>query len=224
MPALRALVVDDHPLFRYGLSAALADAPGLEVVGEACGGVPAVAMAAALRPDVVVMDLNMPDLGGVEATRRIVARDPGVRVLVLTMFDDDGSVFAAMRAGALGYLLKAARPQQIVRAVLAVGEGEAIFSPAVAVRLLAYFGSAPPDPPGAFPELTAREREVLRLMAGGRGNATIARHLVLSPKTVRNHVSHILRKLHVADRAQAVSRARRAGLGGGPGHIGTPGP
>ncbi|GAA1304729.1 response regulator transcription factor [Saccharothrix xinjiangensis] len=224
MPALRALVVDDHPLFRYGLSAALADAPDLEVVGEAPGGVAAVSMAAALSPDVVVMDLNMPDLGGVEATRRIVAHAPGVRVLVLTMFDDDESVFAAMRAGALGYLLKAARPQQIVRAVRAVGEGEAIFGPAIAARLPAYFAGAPPEPVEAFPELTAREREVLRLMADCRGNAAIARQLVLSPKTVRNHVSHILRKLHVADRAQAVSRAKRAGLGDGPGHIGTPGP
>lgn len=223
-PALRALVVDDHPLFRYGLSAALAAAPGLEVVGEASGGAMAVSMAAALRPDVVVMDLNMPDLGGVEATRRIVAHVPGARVLVLTMFDDDESVFAAMRAGALGYLLKAARPQQVVRAVRAVGEGEAIFSPAVAARLLACFAGEPPEPVEAFPELTGREREVLRLMADGRGNAAIARRLVLSPKTVRNHVSHILRKLHVADRAQAVSRARRAGLGDGPGHIGTPGP
>ncbi|QFZ22268.1 response regulator [Saccharothrix syringae] len=222
--ALRALVVDDHPLFRYGLAATLGDAADLEVVGEASGGAMAVSMAAALRPDVVVMDLNMPDLGGVEATRRIVAHDPEARVLVLTMFDDDESVFAAMRAGALGYLLKASRPQQIVRAVRAVGEGEAIFSPAIAVRLLAYFGSGPPEPVAAFPELTGREREVLRLMAAGRGNATIAGELVLSPKTVRNHVSNILRKLHVADRAQAVSRAKRAGLGDGSGHIGTPGP
>ncbi|MBW4721110.1 response regulator [Saccharothrix obliqua] len=223
-PALRALVVDDHPLFRYGLATALATAHDLELVGEASGGGMAVELAAALRPDVVVMDLNMPDLSGVEATRRIVARDPAVRVLVLTMFDDDDSVFAAMRAGALGYLLKAARPQQIVRAVRAVAEGEAIFSPGIAVRLLAYFGAAPRHARDAFPELTAREREVLRLMADGRGNAAIARVLVLSPKTVRNHVSNILRKLHVADRAQAVSRAKRAGLGDEPGHIGTPGP
>lgn len=221
MTPLRALVVDDHPLFRYGLAAALAAAPDLDVVGEASGGGMAVSMAASLRPDVVVMDLNMPDLGGVEATRRIVAHDPSVRVLVLTMFDDDESVFAAMRAGALGYLLKAARPQQIVRAVRSVGEGEAIFSPAIAVRLLAFFGSAPPERVEAFPELTTRERDVLRLMADGRGNTAIARSLVLSPKTVRNHVSNILRKLHVADRAQAVSRAKQAGLGEPPGHIGT---
>ena len=221
MPALRVLVVDDHPLFRYGLSAALAAAPDTAVVGEASGGGMAVSMAATLRPDVVVMDLNMPDLGGVEATRRIVAQAPGVRVLVLTMFDDDESVFAAMRAGALGYLLKASRPTQIVRAVRSVGEGEAIFSPAIAVRLLAYFATAPRERVEAFPELTARERDVLRLMAAGRGNTAIARSLVLSPKTVRNHVSNILRKLHVADRAQAVSRAKQAGLGEDPGHVGT---
>ncbi|XVV01703.1 response regulator [Actinosynnema sp. CA-248983] len=219
---LRALVVDDHPLFRYGLAAALTAATDVELVGEASGGEMAVELAATLKPDVVVMDLNMPDLGGVEAIRRIVARDPGVRVLVLTMFDDDESVFAAMRAGALGYLLKAAKPQQIVRAVRAVAEGEAIFSPGIAVRLLAYFGSGGRvKRPEAFPELTTREREVLRLMADGRGNAAIARVLVLSPKTVRNHVSNILRKLHVADRAQAVSRAKEAGLGDDPGHIGT---
>lgn len=221
MPALRVLVVDDHPLFRYGLAAALTAAPDTEVVGEASGGTAAVSMAAALQPDVVVMDLNMPDLGGVEATRRIVARDPGVRVLVLTMFDDDESVFAAMRAGALGYLLKASRPPQIVRAVRSVGEGEAIFSPAIAVRLLAYFAAAPRERVEAFPELTVRERDVLRLMAEGRGNTAIARTLVLSPKTVRNHVSNILRKLHVADREQAVSRAKQAGLGEDPGQVGT---
>ncbi|WP_158852221.1 response regulator [Saccharothrix deserti] len=218
---LRVLVVDDHPLFRFGVAAALSAAPGLEVVGEASGGGMAVSMAVSLHPDVVVMDLNMPDVGGVEATRRIVAHDPGVRVLVLTMFDDDDSVFAAMRAGALGYLLKASRPQQIVRAVRSVGEGEAIFSPAIAVRLLAFFGSAPRERVEAFPELTARERDVLRLMADGKGNTAIARTLVLSPKTVRNHVSNILRKLHVADRAQAVSRAKQAGLGEASGHTGS---
>ncbi|MFI9814647.1 response regulator [Saccharothrix variisporea] len=218
---LRALLVDDHPLFRYGLAAALTAASDVELVGEASGGEMAVELAGTLKPDVVVMDLNMPDLGGVEATRRIVARDPSVRVLVLTMFDDDESVFAAMRAGALGYLLKAAKPQQIVRAVRAVAEGEAIFSPGIAVRLLAYFGTGGRAKPEAFPELTTREREVLRLMADGRGNAAIARVLVLSPKTVRNHVSNILRKLHVADRAQAVSRAKEAGLGDDPGQVGT---
>ncbi|ACU39194.1 two component transcriptional regulator, LuxR family [Actinosynnema mirum DSM 43827] len=210
---LRVLVVDDHPMFRFGLSAVLASSPEITVVGEASGGGMGVELAAALRPDVVVMDLNMPDLGGVEATRRVVAEHPGARVLVLTMFDDDDSVFAAMRAGALGYLLKASQPQQIVRAVRAVSEGEAIFSPAIAGRLLAYFGAPAQPRPETFPELTSREREVLRLMAGGEGNGAIARGLVLSPKTVRNHVSNILRKLHVADRAEAVARAREAGMG-----------
>lgn len=203
--SLRALVVDDHPLFRQGVMAALVDS-GIDVVGEANGGTPAIELARALQPDVIVMDLNMPDLGGIEATRRIVAARPSARVLVLTMFDDDESVFAAMRAGARGYLVKSSRPQQIVDAVRAVGEGEAIFSPGVATRLLDFFATAPR--PSALPELTGREREVARLMAAGKGNATIARELVLSTKTVRNHVSHILRKLQVADRAQAVNALR----------------
>ncbi|HUQ57856.1 response regulator transcription factor [Lentzea sp.] len=207
---LSALVVDDHPLFRSGVTAALADS-GIDVVGEASGGTAAVDLAGRLRPDVVVMDLNMPDLGGIEATHRIVTARPSARVLVLTMFDDDESVFAAMRAGARGYLVKSSRPQQIVDAVRAVGEGEAIFSPAVATRLLAFFASAPR--PSTLPELTGREREIAHLMAGGKGNAAIARELFLSTKTVRNHVSNILRKLQVADRAQAVHRARQAEWG-----------
>lgn len=207
---LRALVVDDHPLFRRGVAAALID-HGIDVVAEASGGTTAVELARQLAPDVIVMDLNMPDLGGVEATRRIVGATPAARVLVLTMFEDDESVFAAMRAGARGYLVKSSRPQQIVDAVRAVGDGEAIFSPAVANRLLDFFASAPH--PKAMPELTSREREIANLMAAGKGNATIARELFLSTKTVRNHVSNILRKLQVADRAQAVRRAREAGWG-----------
>ncbi|MCS7477635.1 response regulator [Umezawaea endophytica] len=219
--ALRALVVDDHPMFRYGLSATLDAATGIEVVGEAAGGAAAVALAAALAPDVVVMDLNMPDLDGVEATRRIVSGDRHVGVLVLTMFDDDEFVFAAMRAGARGYLLKAARPQQVVRAVRAVGDGEAIFSPSIAARLLTYFDPGGRSRQEAFPELTSREREVLRLVAEGGGNGQIARTLVLSPKTVRNHVSNIIRKLHVADRNEAISKARQAGLAAETGQVGT---
>ncbi|MDX8034359.1 response regulator transcription factor [Lentzea sp. BCCO 10_0856] len=202
---LRALVVDDHPLFRRGVMAALTDS-GIDVIGEASGGTAAIELADRLQPDVIVMDLNMPDLGGVEATRQIVAERPSARVLVLTMFDDDESVFAAMRAGARGYLVKSSRPQQIVDAVRAVGEGEAIFSPAVATRLLDFFVTAPR--PSTLPELTGREREIADLMAAGKGNATIARELFLSTKTVRNHVSNILRKLQVADRAQAVNRFR----------------
>ncbi|ANZ38874.1 DNA-binding response regulator [Lentzea guizhouensis] len=202
---LRALVVDDHPMFRRGVTAALTD-NGITVVDEASNGAAAVELASELQPDVIVMDLNMPGVGGIEATRRIVAARPAARVLVLTMFDDDESVFAAMRAGARGYLVKSSRPQQIVDAVRAVGDGEAIFSPAVATRLLEFFTSAPR--PEAMPELTSREREIANLMAAGKGNATIARDLVLSTKTVRNHVSNILRKLHAADRAQAVDRIR----------------
>ncbi|MFI6099625.1 response regulator [Lentzea sp. NPDC051213] len=208
--SLRALVVDDHPLFRRGVMAALID-NGIDVVDEASGGTAAVELAGRLQPDVIVMDLNMPDLGGIEATRRIVAARPSARVLVLTMFDDDESVFAAMRAGARGYLVKSSRPQQIVDAVRAVGAGEAIFSRAVATRLLDFFATAPR--PSTFPELTGREREVANLMAAGKGNAAIARELFLSTKTVRNHVSNILRKLQVADRAQAVHKAREAGWG-----------
>jgi DNA-binding NarL/FixJ family response regulator len=202
---LRALVVDDHPLFRRGVMAALADG-GIDVVGEASGGAAAIELATRLQPDVTVMDLNMPDLGGVEATRRIVAARPSARVLVLTMFEDDESVFAAMKAGARGYLVKSSRPRQIVDAVRAVGDGEAIFSPAVATRLLDFFATAPR--PSALPELTGREREVAHLMAAGKGNAAIARELFLSTKTVRNHVSNILRKLQVADRAQAMNLFR----------------
>ncbi|WP_086668307.1 response regulator [Lentzea kentuckyensis] len=202
---LRALVVDDHPLFRRGVMAALSD-NGIDVLDEASGGTAAVELAARLQPDVIVMDLNMPDLGGIEATRRIVAAQPSARVLVLTMFDDEESVFAAMRAGARGYLVKSSRPQQIVDAVRAVGEGEAIFSPAVATRLLEFFATAPR--PSTLPELTGREREVARLMAAGKGNAVIAREMFLSTKTVRNHVSNILRKLQVADRAQAINLFR----------------
>ncbi|WP_434441129.1 response regulator [Lentzea sp. E54] len=205
MISLRALVVDDHPLFRRGVVATLVEG-GIDVVGEASGGTPAVALAQQLQPDVIVMDLNMPDLGGIEATRRIVAARPSARVLVLTMFEDDESVFAAMRAGARGYLVKSSRPRQIVDAVRAVGDGEAIFSPAVATRLLDFFATAPR--PSTLPELTGREREVANLMAAGKGNATIARELFLSTKTVRNHVSNILRKLQVADRAQAVNTLR----------------
>ncbi|MCP3800741.1 response regulator transcription factor [Allokutzneria sp. A3M-2-11 16] len=212
MEQMRVLVVDDHPLFRYGLCAMLSTVPEIEVVGEAATGTAAVSLAASLQPDVVVMDLNMPDFNGVEATRRITHTSPHIGVLVLTMFDDDQSVFAAMRSGARGYLLKGAGEDEIVRAIRAVGQGEAIFGPVVAARLLGFFGSTPAQPVEAFPELTSREREVLSLIAQGESNPAIARQLVLSPKTVRNHVSNIFSKLHVADRAQAIMRAREAGL------------
>jgi DNA-binding NarL/FixJ family response regulator len=212
MSDLRVLVVDDHPLFRIGVSTLLAAEPGIEVVGEAAGGADAVTSAAALRPDVVVMDLHLPDLSGLQATRHIVAANPGTGVLMLTMADESESVFAAMRAGARGYLLKDAEPDEIIRAVQAVARREAIFGPDIANRVLAFFNQPPAAEP-VFPELTGREREVLALIAAGHSNAVIAGTLCLSPKTVRNHISNVFAKLHVADRAEAIVRARDAGLG-----------
>jgi DNA-binding NarL/FixJ family response regulator len=216
MARLRVLVVDDHPLFRFGLCAALAQREDIEVVGEAAGGQAAIAAAAATLPDVVVMDLHLPDLGGVEATRAITNSAPQIGVLVLTMFDDSESVFNAMRAGARGYLLKGAEPDELVRAVQAVARGEAIFGQSIAAQVLRYFNGLNASTV-SFPELTAREREVLELIAAGRNNSQIAQVLSLSGKTVRNHVSIIFGKLRVADRAQAIVRAREAGWGQRPG-------
>ncbi|WP_410607724.1 response regulator [Amycolatopsis sp. lyj-109] len=212
MSDLRVLVVDDHPLFRIGVGTLLAAEPGIEVVGEAAGGATAVTSAATLRPDVVVMDLHLPDMSGIEATRHIVAANPGTGVLMLTMADESESVFAAMRAGARGYLLKDAEPDEIIRAVQAVARREAIFGPDIANRVLAFFNQPPASEP-VFPELTGREREVLALIAAGHSNSVIASTLCLSPKTVRNHISNVFAKLHVADRAEAIVRARDAGLG-----------
>jgi DNA-binding NarL/FixJ family response regulator len=213
-PRVRIVVADDHPLYRRGLSGVLSAQEGWAVVAEEVDGIGAVTAAHANQPDVVVMDLRMPGLDGIEATRRIVSASPHVAVLVLTMYDDDASVFAAMRAGARGYLLKGADHTEIVRAVGAVADGEAIFGASVAARILEFF--AAPRPRGTevvFPQLTAREHEVLDLIAAGRSNAELAEVLVLSPKTVRNHVSNIFSKLQVADRAQAIVLAREAGLG-----------
>lgn len=212
---LRVLIADDHPLFREGLRTLLGSAPDTELVGEATTGEEAVSMAAELRPDVVVMDIKMPGMGGIEATRAIFSASPRVRVLVVTMFEDDATVFSAMRAGARGYVLKGANYQEMLRAIRAVGNGEAIFSPEVAVRLMDYFKEIRPSiPPQAFSELSDREREILGYIAEGLLNPEIAKRLYLSPKTVRNHVSNILHKLQVADRTQAIIRAREAGLGG----------
>jgi DNA-binding NarL/FixJ family response regulator len=209
---IRVLVADDHPLFRDGLTALLTDAGDTELAGAATTGAEAVELARETQPDVVVMDLRMPGLDGIEATRRIVADSPHIAVLVLTMFDDDDSVFSALRAGARGYLLKGADREQIRRAIRSAADGEVIFGAQLAAHMLAYF-TAVPAPPPVFPQLTGREREVLELVAQGRANAAIAARLGLSQKTVRNHVSNILTKLQVADRAQAIVRARDAGLG-----------
>jgi DNA-binding NarL/FixJ family response regulator len=212
--ALRILVADDHPLYRRGLVAVLSTQPRWTVVAEEADGIGAVTAAHAHQLDVVVMDLRMPGIDGIEATRRIVGANPHVAVLVLTMYDDDASVFAAMRAGARGYLLKGADQAEIVRAVAAVGGGEAIFGASVASRIIEFFSAPRPRASEVvFPQLTAREREVLDLMAAGRSNSEVTELLVLSPKTVRNHVSNIFAKLQVADRAQAIVLARDAGLG-----------
>ena len=213
---LRVLVCDDHPVYRDGLAMLLSSLDGLEVVGTASDGVEAVRLTGELQPDVVVMDLQMPELNGIEATARMTAEQPHVAVLVLTMYDDDESVFAAMRAGARGYLLKGAAQDVIARAITSVAQGEAIFGPAVARRVAAYFSGQAPQPqapPEAFPQLTAREREVLDLLAAGRTNAQIASALFLSPKTIRNTVSNVFAKLQVAGRSEAIVRARDAGLG-----------
>jgi DNA-binding NarL/FixJ family response regulator len=212
---IRLLIADDHPVFRGGLRAMLDVEDGVEVVGEACTGTDAVTLCRERQPDLVLMDLHMPELDGVGATRAILHDSPHVRILVLTMFDDDDSVFAAMRAGAHGYLLKGASPAEVHHAVHVVASGGAMFGPAVAQRVIEFF--ARPRPSGvtvAFPQLTDREHEILDLLAAGHANPSIAARLHLSQKTVRNHVSNIFTKLAVADRAQAIVRAREAGLGG----------
>jgi DNA-binding NarL/FixJ family response regulator len=213
MTRTRILVADDHTLFRDGLRALLGSVPDTEVVGEAGTGDEAIARAAELQPDVVLMDIQMPGVNGIEATRRIVRDSPHVGVVVVTMFEDDDSVFAAMRAGARGYVLKGADQEEILKVIRAVAGGEAHFGPTIARRLLGYFATPRPAAWEAFPDLTAREREILDLIARGRSNHEIAAHLYLSPKTVRNHVSNIFSKLQVADRVQATILAREAGLG-----------
>jgi DNA-binding NarL/FixJ family response regulator len=213
MESLRILIADDHPLFRHGVREVLNLSPDVQVIGEAASGEDAIAQAETLQPDIVLMDVNMPGINGVQATRRILHDSPHIRVLVVTMFEDDSTVFAAMRAGARGYILKDAEKEDILRAIQAVGIGEAIFSPTIATRLIDFFatqGSALPKE--IFPSLTEREREILQLIARGQSNADMARDLSLSPKTVYNYVSNILSKLQVADRAQAIIRAREAGL------------
>ena len=212
---IRIIVADDHPVVRGGLVALLRTIPSLDVVGEAADGETAVRLTHEYRPDVVLMDVRMPGMDGVEATRQIREKTPESRVLILTMYDDDATVFTAMKAGAQGYLLKESEQDDIVRAVHAVVAGEAIFGPGVAARVLGYFTEPPPavvaDYP--FPELTQREREVLDLLAQGKKNADIAAELFVSPKTVSNQLTAIFAKLQVASRGEAIVRAREGGLG-----------
>ncbi|WP_329479244.1 response regulator transcription factor [Kribbella sp. NBC_01484] len=209
---IRVVLADDHPVVRAGLAALLTSLDGIEVVGVASTGREAVREVITTRPDVAVLDLQMPDLDGFAATRELVRSAPDVAVLVLTMFEDDDSVFAAMRAGARGYLVKGAEQEEIARAIQAVAAGEAIFGPGVARRMLGFF-SAPPPAAEPFPELTSRERQILDLLAAGLSNSAIADRLDLASKTVANNVSAIFTKLGIADRSAAIVQARNAGLG-----------
>ncbi|AQA23742.1 bacterial regulatory, luxR family protein [Rhodococcus sp. MTM3W5.2] len=212
MTAIRVAVVDDHPVFRLGMVALLSTLDGIEVVVEASSSAEAIALVTA-DVDVVLMDLELGDRSGVETTRDLLARFPALRVLMVTMHEDDESIVASMRAGARGYLVKGAVPDEVERAIRAVANGELLLGAAVAERALGFMAASRSLAPAVFPELTDREREVLDLVAGGLDTAAISRRLVLSPKTVRNHISNILAKLGVPDRSAAIVRARQAGLG-----------
>ncbi len=215
MEPIRILVADDSASFRMGMQAMLRSVPEMEVVGEATTGNEAIGLAERLQPDVILMDLQMPGRNGIDAAGCVLQTSPHIAILVLTMFEDDDSVFAAMCAGARGYLVKGAHKAEILRAIRGVNSGEAIFGPVIARRLMQYFSAARSgtQPPVPLPELTDREREVLALIAEYQTNAEIARRLGLSEKTVRNHISNIFSKLQVIDRGQAIMRAREAGLG-----------
>jgi DNA-binding NarL/FixJ family response regulator len=214
METIRILIAEDHPMFRKGLRVLLASEPDFEVIGEATTGDEAITMADTSNPDVILLDLRMPGKTGFEAARVISATSPHIRILVVTLFQDDESIFAALRAGARGYVLKDANDEEMLRAIRAAARGEAIFSPGVASRMIGFFASSRQElPQDIFSDLTAREREILELIARGEANASIAERLCLSLKTVRNYVSNIYSKLQVVDRAQAVIRARDAGLG-----------
>jgi DNA-binding NarL/FixJ family response regulator len=214
MKKKRVLIADDHPLFRHGIRGLLDATLDFEAIGEATNGDEVITQADEMQPDVILMDIHMPGVNGIEATRRILHAHPQIRVLIVTMFEDDASVFTAMRAGAHGYVLKDAQKEDLLRAIRAVSSGEAIFSPAIAARMISFFNSARPATPAqVFPELTEREREILDLIAQGLNNSEVALRLVLSASTVRNYVSSIFSKLQVADRAQAIVKARDAGLG-----------
>jgi len=214
MDTLRVLIADDHPLFRKGMRTLLNATAETEVIGEATNGQEIIELAATLQPDVILMDLQMPGMNGMEATRQILQQSPHICILVVTLFEDDASVFNALRAGARGYILKDAKEEEMLRAIKAVGSGEAIFSPAIATRLMDFFAAPRPDASKEiFPTLTEREREILQLIARGASNSDIATMLMLSVKTVSNYASNIFSKLQVADRTQAIIRARDAGLG-----------
>ena len=210
--AIRVLIADDHPVFRDGLAALLEAVDGIQVVAVARDGVEAAELAATHEPDVVVMDVQMPELNGIEATRRVVGDRPETAVLVLTMGEDEGTVLSALRAGARGYLRKGAEQEEIVRAITTVHAGGVVFGASLAAMIgdLLSPAAAPATP---FPELSSRETEILDLIAAGRNNAQIADELYLSPKTIRNNVSSILAKLQATDRAEVIIRARDAGLG-----------
>jgi DNA-binding NarL/FixJ family response regulator len=211
---IRVLIADDHPLYRDGMHGLLDSVPDTEVLGEAASGEEAIALAENLQPDVILMDIKMPGINGLQAMREILNTSPHIRILIVSMLEDDDSVFAAMRAGARGYVPKGANQAEMLRAIRAVANGEAIFGPGIAQRLIGFFSASRPAMQSRlFPELTERESEVLALIAQGHTNQEIAEELVLSLKTVRNHVSNIFNKLQVADRAQAIIRARDAGLG-----------
>jgi DNA-binding NarL/FixJ family response regulator len=211
---IRIIIADDHTLLRDGLKALFASVPDIEVIGEAETGAGVITIADQLQPDVILMDIQMPGINGIQATRQIVEKHPDIGVIVVTMYKDDDSVFAAMRAGARGYILKGADQEEMLRAIRSVARGEAMFGPEIATRLVNFFSSAPADlSPQAFPDLTNREHEVLELIAQGLNNQAIASRLSISEKTVRNHISNIFNKLQVVDRAQAIVKAREAGLG-----------
>lgn len=212
MTPIRILIADDHPVFRFGLRALLSAEPDIEILGEATNGQEVVALAASLKPDLILMDINLPKLNGVESTRQILAQKPDIGILIITMFEDD-TIFAALRAGARGYILKGSEGEETLRAIRAAANGESIFSPTVAQRLTQFFTQSSTQSGSLlFQELTHRERDILKLIAQGLTNTAIAERLSLSPKTVRNQVSIIFSKLQVADRAEAIIKAREAGL------------
>jgi DNA-binding NarL/FixJ family response regulator len=217
MDTIRLLVADDHALFREGLQALFSTTPGIEIVGEAASGEETVALAEALLPDIILMDINMPDVDGIQATRRVLRSNQTIGVIMVTMLEDDAALFSAVRAGARGYVLKGAHHEELLQTVRAVANGQVLFGPSTASRIMGFFQDIeaevkPSQPEESFPELTPRELEVLYLIAQGANNQQIAERLVITDKTVRNHITSVFSKLQVADRAQAIIKAREAGL------------